>query len=251
MIDTSLQRRAVCRDSLPEATGLIQMKRFLLLLLFSGLLSCLNGCGQKTDIPVDKRLGEQDIFSNVYYEETCFDALHQMEHLYTHRDIPVPDYHETRLEYFSVYTVVYSTTIERIDVRFVFEYGDTLYVQSLVITDEDIRSSIDSSPRPERSAESPAISLHEFLTAMDHTDFAVCTDMKPDADLYGIEFAGLSDTVYRSTDEVRRILINGERWDEFPKDRRLDHWVPLVDFIGAVSQDGGFRDDKGLQVYMD
>ena len=228
---------------------------FLILLLCLGVL--LTSCGEKTEISVENRLGLYDIFviSNTFYEETCFDALHQFEHLYANRGIPAPEYEETKLEDFTVYTGPYSTKIERIDVTFTFEYEDSLYMQSLVITDGHIYSSINSSPKERNIIETgaAAITLPDFLEALGNTDLTVFKRMKPDADLYGIEYAGMSDMIYASTDEVKRILVEGGRWSENRReDRRFDHAVPIIDIIGAVETgENSFRDDIGLQVYLD
>jgi len=228
----------------------------LILLLCTGLLACVTGCGEKNDISVENRLRQQDLFvmPNDFFTETCMSALDQFEHLYTRRHIPVPDYDQTRLERFMAYTVPYSTNINRIDLTFRFEHGDSIYMQSLVITDGHIISYIDSSPKPAQYAETgPSISLPDFLTAIGDADFSPCTRIKQNADLYGIEYTGMSDIIYGSTDEVRRILISGDSWSEHRQDHRhLDHAVPVVDFIGAVeTEENSFRDDTGLQVYID
>lgn len=238
----------------------MKKKRLLTLFLLCMALAVMTGCRaetqEKNTAAVDNGLNQYDlsVLPADFFHKTCLDVLGKFTSQYHDSEIDAPDYAATRLDTFTVRTAAHSTNIARIDIKFTFDDGDTVHSQSITVLDGRVFSYISSSPKP--TAPVPGIhtiSLSDFIAAIEGVDFGSFDEIKPDADLYTVDFEGVSDVFYNNEGNVIRYLVStdGMTGGNREEDIQLDHCVPVIMFSDYIeSEPGQFLGESAVQIYI-
>ena len=232
---------------------------YITFLLCMGLI-IMAGCAaipeDQAPVAVDNGLNQQDLFALPpdFFHKTCLAVLEEFASQYHDKGIDAPDYAATRLNAFTVKTSAHSTNIARIDIKFQFDDGDTVHNQSITVLDGRISSYISSSPKPTASVPGiHTISLSDFITAIEGVDFGSFAEIKPDADLYTVDFEAVSGIFYHNKGNVIRYLVSTDGMTDGNRenDMQLDRYVPVILFCDYIeSEPGQFLGEDAVQIYI-